>query len=98
MCGIRSCGGIEKEEKNKLPTLIFCPFFDNRQKFVKEGDVSKKKWGSPTSLNRKILAKLLFWPKVLYLPTHLPSCARSMNDMAPLRHESACAVGMLKNN
>ena len=86
MCGIRSRGGRERG-KNRLPTLIFCPFFDNQQKFVKEDDVSKKKWGSPTSLHRKIQAKLSFWPKVLYLPTNLPPCARSMNDMAPLRHE-----------
>ena len=28
--------------KNKLPTLIFCSFFDNQQKFVKEFDMSKK--------------------------------------------------------
>ena len=60
--------------------------------------MSKKKWGSPTSLNRTILAKLSFWPKVLYLPTNRPPCARSMNDVAPLRHEFACAVGMRKNN
>ena len=44
-------------EKNKLATLIFCPFFDNRQKFAKEDDVSKKKWGSPASLS---------WPAAIY--------------------------------
>ena len=97
MCGIRSRGGREKG-KNKLPTLIFCPFFDHRREFVKEGDMSEKKLGSPTSLNRKIQAKLSFWPKVLYLPTTLPPCARSMNDVASLRHEFVCAVGMRKNN
>ena len=97
MCRIRS-RGVEKREKNKLPTLIFCPYFDNRQKFVKEGDVFKKKWGSPNSLNRKIQANLSFWPKVLHLPTNFPPYARSMNDVAPLRHEFACAVGMRKSN
>ena len=79
---------VEKGEKNRLPTLIFCPFFDDQQKFVKEDDVSKKIWGSPTSLSRKIQAKLSFWPKVLYLPINLPPCVRSMNDVAPLRHET----------
>ena len=34
--------GVGKREKHKLPTLIFSPFLDNRQKFVKEGNVSKK--------------------------------------------------------
>ena len=35
-------------EKNEFLTLIFCTFYDNRQKFVKEGDMSKKKsWGHP---------------------------------------------------
>ena len=58
----------------------------------------KKKWGSPTSLNRNILAKLPFWLKVLYLPTNLLPCARLMNDVAQLRHKFACAVGMRKNN
>ena len=43
VCRIRS-RGVEKGEKNKVPTLIFCSYFDNRQKFVKEGDVAKKKW------------------------------------------------------
>ena len=38
-------GVKETEKKNELPTLIFCSFFDNRHKFVKEGDVSKKKGG-----------------------------------------------------
>ena len=90
--------GVGKREKHKLPTLIFSPFLDNRQKFVKEGNVSKKKWGSLTSLNRKILEKLSFWPKVLYLPTNLPPCMCLMNDMVPLRHEFVCAVGMGKNN
>ena len=98
MCGILSHGGRERGKKNKLPTLIFCPFFDNRQKFVKEGNVSKKKWGSLTSLNHNILAKLSFWLKVLYLPTNLLPCARWKNVVAPLRHEFACAVGMRKNN
>ena len=74
---------VEKGEKNKLPTLTFCPYFNKGQKFVKEGDVSKKKWGSPTSLNRKIQAKLSVWPKVLHFPTNLPPCAHSMNDVAP---------------
>ena len=65
MCGIRSCGGREME-KNKLLTLIFCSFFDNWQKFDKGGNFSKKKWGSPFKTT-KILAKLPFWSKVLYL-------------------------------
>ena len=64
MYGIWLHGGRERG-KNKLPTLIFCLYFDNWQKFIKEGDVSKKSGGSPTSLNCKIQVKLSFWPKVL---------------------------------
>ena len=65
------------EKWKKLLTLIFCSFYDNRQKFVKEGDTSKKMLGSSMFLNRKILAKLSFWPEVLYLPTNRLQCVRA---------------------
>ena len=47
MCGIRSRGGRERQ-KNFQPASnidFSCPYFDNRQKFAKEGNVSKKKVG-----------------------------------------------------
>ena len=34
---------VEKKEKIYISNIdFFCPYFDNRQKFAKEGDVSKK--------------------------------------------------------
>ena len=45
--------GVKKGEKHKLPTLIFCPYFDNWQKFVKEGDGSKKKVGVTDLIKRQ---------------------------------------------
>ena len=63
MCGIRSCGGIEKWEKIKLLTLIFCSFFDNRQKFVKEGDDVSKKSGGHRPLKAAKTSKVIVLAK-----------------------------------
>ena len=93
--GIRSRGGQRNRKKKKTSNINFFSYFDSRQKFVKEGDLSPKKWGSPTSLNREILGKLSFWLKVLHLPTNLPPCARSMNDVVVFKFAGSCACAFV---
>ena len=81
-----------------FPTLIFFVHILTIGRNLPKKAMCPKKVSSPTSLNPQIQAKLSFWPKVLHLPINLPTCARSINDVVPLRHEFACAVGMRRNN
>ena len=77
-------------EKNELPSLIFRLFFDNWQKFVKEGDMSiKRKEGftdllKPQNLGEVVvLAKsVIFAYKSSYLYSVVPQTITLFNRLA----------------
>ena len=93
MCVIQLRGGRERG-KNKLPTIIFCPFFDNRQNLTKKA-MYPKKVGVTDLFKPQNPGEVVILAKSAYKS---PLCVCSVNDVAPLRHEFACAVGMRKNN